>query len=155
MTAALAPLMDALKAAAEQAGAAETAFRRETAQRIAALERERTFAFRRLNLMRTVIAAVAAAETEENAVARGSSTLCEEIGWDGVSEARTAVLDQFAAVTKAIFADLHPSDGESSPDDGSALTTLAAFEAWYVATHPVPFWALLDQYVPQTSIVDF
>jgi hypothetical protein len=155
MTVALAPLMDALKAAADRAGAAETAFRRETAQRIATLERERIFAFRRLNVMRTVIAAVAAVETEEDAIARGSATLCGEVGWDGISDARTAVLEQFAAVTKAIFADLHPISGELSPDEGSALTALAAFEAWYVTTHPVPFWALFDQYVPQTSIVDF
>jgi len=157
-TTALTPLVDTLKATAEKAGEAETAYRRETAQRIAALERERSFAFRRLNLMRAVIAAVAAVETEEDAIARASTTLCEEIGWDGISEARTAVLDQFGTVTKAVFADLHP-DPESDPpapgDGSAALTALATFEAWYVATHPGPFWALFDQYVPQRSLVDF
>lgn len=156
MTAALAPLLDSLKAAADQASAAENALRREVAQRIAVLERERTFAHRRLNFMRAVIAAISTAETEEEAIARASATLWEEIGWDGISESRTAVLDQFTAVTKAIFADLHPTaDGSSPEDDASALPALATFEAWYVATHPVPFWALFDQYVPQTSIVDF
>lgn len=156
MTAALAPLLATLKATADQASATENAFRRETAQRIAVLERERTFAHRRLNFLRAVITAIAAVETEEEAIARASSTLCAEIGWDGISEARTAVLDQFTAVTKAIFADLHAKeDDSSSAADASALPALAAFEAWYVATHPLPFWALFDQYVPQTSIVDF
>ena len=155
MTVILGPLLDTLKAAAERAGEAEAACRRETVQRIAALERDRTFAFRRLNLMRAVVASVSASETEDDAIAQGAAALCAEIGWDGVSEARTAVLDQFAAVTKAVFAELD-RDADPSPGDGTAaLAALAAFEAWYGATHSGPFWALFDQYVPQTSVVDF
>jgi hypothetical protein len=151
----LTPLLDTLKAAAEQAGQTEAAYRRETVQRIAALERERTFAFRRLNLMRAVVASVASVETEEEAVAQAATALCAEVGWDGGSEARTVVLDQFAVVTKAIFADLD-CDADLSPGDAAAvLAALASFEAWYGATHTGPFWALFDQYVPQTSVVDF
>ncbi len=59
MTAAMTAFLDALKAAADEAEVAEKQFRREAAQRIAGLERERSFAFRRLNLMRAVAAAVA------------------------------------------------------------------------------------------------
>jgi hypothetical protein len=154
MTAVLAPLLDTLKAVAERAGETEKAYRRETAQRIAALERERTFAFRRLNFMRAVIAAVAGAETEEEATTRAAAALCDQIGWDGLSEARTAVLDQFAAVTKAISADLD-QEAEQARGDGAVLAALGTFEAWYGATHTGPFWALFDQYVPQTSVVDF
>ncbi len=155
MTAVLAPLIDTLKAAADRAGETEAAYRRETVQRIAALERERTFAFRRLNLMRAVIAAVSGAETEEEAAARAAAALCYEVGWDGVSEARTTVLEEFAAVAKAVFADLD-RQADASPGDGAvALAALGAFETWYGATHTGPFWALFDQYVPQTSVVDF
>ncbi len=59
----MSPFLDAL------AHAAEAAFRRDAAERIKALERERAFAFRRLNLMRAVADALATAETEEAAVA--------------------------------------------------------------------------------------
>lgn len=162
MTTIVTSLLDTLTAAAARAGETEAAYRRETVQRIAALERERSFAFRRLNLMRAVIAAVAGAETEEEATARGATALCAEIGWDGISEARTAVLEQFAAVTKAVVAELErepdasAGEGAASPYDGpSALTALADFEKWYGETHTGPFWGLFGQYVPQTSVVDF
>ena len=53
------PLIDDLCKAADHAAAAEMQYRREAALRIAALENERAFAFRRLNLMRAVGDAVA------------------------------------------------------------------------------------------------
>jgi hypothetical protein len=43
--------LDAFKTAADDAEVAEATFRREIAGRIKALERERAFAFRRLNFM--------------------------------------------------------------------------------------------------------
>lgn len=155
MTAVFSPLLDTLKAAAAGAGETEAAYRREASQRIASLERERVFAFRRLNLIRAVIAAVSSVETEEEAIARAAAALSGEVGWDGISEARTAVLDQFAAVAKAIFAELDGKADPSSAESGPTLAALAAFETWYGATHAGPFWALFDQYVPQTSVVDF
>ena len=59
MTAGAGSFLDGLAAAAEQAKAAEARFRYEAAQRIAALERERATAYRRLNLMRAIADAVA------------------------------------------------------------------------------------------------
>jgi hypothetical protein len=162
MTAVLASLLDTLKADAARAGDTEAAYRSETVQRIAVLERERSFAFRRLNLMRAVIAALAGVETEEEAVARAATALCETVGWDAISEARTAVIEQFTPVAKAVFAEIKgepdPSASEeraASYDGPTALAALAAFEAWYRETHTGPFWALFDQYRPQTSVVDF
>jgi hypothetical protein len=29
------------------------------------------------------------------------------------------------------------------------------FETWYAATHPAAFWALFEQYIPETPRVDF
>ena len=46
--------IEGLQQAADKAQSAEAAYRREAAARIAILERERAFAFRRMNLMRSV-----------------------------------------------------------------------------------------------------
>jgi hypothetical protein len=32
---------------------------------------------------------------------------------------------------------------------------LAGFEAWYAATRPVPLWALFENVMPETPVVDF
>lgn len=144
-------LLDALRAAAEHAAEAENAFRRDSAQRITVLERERAFAFRKLNLMRAVMKAVGAAAKPDEAVAAGVAALRDELGWVGASAARTEVLERFAAVVAAL---VPADDGVAAdrPDPGAAL---ADFEAWYVETHPLPFWALFDQYVSETPVVDF
>jgi hypothetical protein len=146
-------LLDALKAAANQAAASETAFRRDIALRIKALERERAFAFRRLNLMRAVAAAVTGPEKDDDAVAAGVAALRDEIGWVGASEARTEVLDRFAEVARALRAVVAPTEADAEPPD--PLAALDAFEAWYADTHTGPFWALFDQYVPENPVVDF
>src|SRR5262249_40883041 len=98
-----AAFLDDLQAAARTAQAAETPFRREVATRIAALEQARAFAFRRVNLMKTIAEVVAAAESQDMAVAHALATLRSRLGWDADSEARAAVLTRFASVTQAVF----------------------------------------------------
>jgi hypothetical protein len=155
------PLLDSLKAVADRAAMAETAFRRDSAQRIKALERERAFAFRKLNLMRAVAAAVAAPEKDDEAIAVGVAALKDELGWVGTSEARAAVLDRFTEVARAVRAAVVPQDPERDPevDAGSPppdpLAALESFETWYAGTHPVSFWALFEQYVRENPLVDF
>jgi hypothetical protein len=144
--------LDALQAAAEQAKAAETRYREEAAQRIAALDRERAFAFRRLNLMRALADAVADAENEDVAAARAGVELSVRLGWSADSEARTEVLARFAAVGRAVFRGVAPPDGAEAAAVGQAL---AEFEAWYAASRGSPFLALFDQYVVETPLVDF
>jgi hypothetical protein len=149
----MSPMLDALKGAADRAADAENTFRRDSAQRIKTLERDRAFAFRRLNVMRAVIAAVTTPEKDEDAVAAGIAALRDELGWVGTSEARTIVLDRFAEVARTVREAVAPAgSGVEAPD---ALAALAAFEAWYADTHPGPFWALFDQYVPENPVVDF
>ena len=92
MTGAGATFLDALKAAADKTEAAEASFRKETARQLAALEQARTYAFRRLNLMRAVASAVAPAEDEGAAVAGALATLREKVGWASDGEARAEVL---------------------------------------------------------------
>lgn len=142
-----------LKAAADRAAATEADFRRETAQRIAVLERERSFAFRRFNFMRKVVSDITKAKDEEEALGRAAATLRDELGWSGDSEARNAVLDRFASVTRAVLRSL----GEHAAEDTATGVdeALAAFERWYGQTHATAFWALFDQYMTQTPLVDF
>jgi len=147
-----APFLEVLEAAANNAAATETAYRREAAARIKSLERERSFAFRRLSLMRPVAEAVARAESEELAVAGSLAILRAKLGWSSDSEARSAILAQFAPVAQGMFAGQPPA-AETSMADVSAL--LAAFETWYETNHRVSFWDLFDQPMPETPLVDF
>lgn len=145
--------LDALKQAADDAERAETGFRREIADRTRALEQERVFAFRRLNLMRAVCEAVASAESEDAAIAGGLSAVRARLGWSSESEARSEVLSRFTDVARAVFAGATPPEAGRPAAD--VLTMLADFESWYAATHERPFWALFEHYLPETPVVDF
>jgi len=149
-----ASFLDTLKAAADGATAAEDAFRRSIAERIKALERERAFAFRRLNLMRSIAEVVAGAESEEIAVAAATAILRTKLGWGSDSDARTVVLSRFAPVAQAMFATLSPPPDEEAPEP-DVPGALGEFETWYGETHPGPFWALFEHYMPETPVVDF
>ena len=146
----LASFVETLDAAAQGAAVTETAYRREAAERIKHLERERSFAFRRVNLIRPVAEAVVRATNEEMAVAGSQAILRAKLGWSGDSDARSAVLTEFAKVAQALFVTLHP--GDEQPD---VLAVLKDFEAWYAAAHRKPFWDLFDQPMPETPLVDF
>ena len=148
----VAPFRETLEATANKAATAETAYRREAAERIKSLERERTFAFRRLSLMRPIADAVARAESEELAVASSLAILRAKLGWSSDSEARSAVLTQFAPVVQGMFARLQP-EPETPTADVSVLLT--AFETWYETNHRTSFWDLFDQPMPETPLVDF
>lgn len=145
--------LDELKLAADRATAAEDEFRRSIVERTKLLDRERAFAFRRFNLMRAVVDAVAAADSEEIAVASAMAVLRAKLGWASDSEARVAVFSRFAPVAQAAFAALSlPAAATPQSDVGNALS---AFEIWYQETHPGPFWMLFETYLPETPRVDF
>ena len=147
MIAAAIPLLDRLKAEAEQADKAEDAYRREAAQRIKALEQERSFAYRRLNLLRAVAGAVAEATEEKEAVASAEHVLRDKLGWASDSAPRLAVLRRFDPVAAAMHA---PGGGAADPS-----TALSGFEAWYQEAHGSPFWILFEHYMRETPLVDF
>lgn len=146
--------LDALKLAAERAEQAESDFRREIAERTKALERERAFSHRRLNFMRAIAEAVAAAEAEEIAVAAATGVMRAKLGWSSDSDARSEVLSRFTPVAQQVFASLAPA-GENDAPPPDAVAALAEFEAWYRDTHPNPFWVLFENYMPETPVVDF
>jgi hypothetical protein len=146
--------LDVLKLAADNSSVAENEFRSQLAARIKELEKQRAFAFRRLNLMKEVSGVIASAESEEIAVAVATAVLRAKLGWASDSEARMAVVSNFAPVAQAMFASLAPAESEDEPRP-DALKTLAEFEAWYAETHPNPFWVLFENYMPETPVVDF
>lgn len=149
--------LDDLKRAADRATAAEEEFQRELAKRTKALETERAFAFRRLNLMRAVADVVATAEGEEIAVAASTAVLRAKLGWGEDSEARDLVVTRFTPVAQAMYASLSPEiEGQDrqapTPD---VMAALVDFERWYAETHPHPFWVLFENYMTETPRVDF
>jgi hypothetical protein len=148
-----ASFLDTLKAATDGAAATENAFRREAAERIKTLERERVFAFRRFNLMCSIVERVTAAEDSKLAVAGSVAMLRAKLGWAGDSEAHSAVLSRFALVAEAVFATLAPPDEEAPKVD--VIKSLAEFEGWYAESHATSFWVLFDHYVTETPVVDF
>jgi hypothetical protein len=147
----MAPFLLELKTAAEAAKAAEGSFRREAAKQIAALEQERAFAFRRLNLMQAVAEAMASAESEEVAVASAFATLRMRLGWNSDSEARSEVITHFGPVALAVFRAPAGND-EAAGDVHEALTS---FEHWCAETRGSPFWTLFEHQMPDTPLVDF
>jgi hypothetical protein len=148
--------LDDLKLSADKATAAEEEFRREFAKRAKALETERAFAFRRLNLMRAIADVVATAEGEEIAVAASTAVLRMKLGWSEDSEARDLVVSRFAPVAVAMYASLSPEiEGAENQPAPDVMAALADFERWYAGSHEVPFWVLFENYLPETPRVDF
>ena len=155
--------LERLQQEADKAQSAETAYRREAATRIAVLERERAFAFRRMNLMRSVAEAAkpqmeddsdpAERSGEEIAVARTLALLRVRLGWSSDSETRDATLAHFAPVVIALY---RASGDAEMPDETSGIDdALGRFEAWYEEAHGVSFWMLFDNPMQDTPRVDF
>lgn len=138
-----------LRTSAEAAKAAETSFRLEAARRIAALEQDRAFAFRRLNLMRVIADAIDPAESEDIAVASAFAALRASLGWSADSEARSEVISHFGPVAVAMLR------GSSGIQSARIHAALADFEHWYSETRGSSFWALFEQQIPDTPVVDF
>jgi hypothetical protein len=141
-----------LKMAAEAAKNAEGSFRREAALRIAALEEERAFAFRRYNLLQAVAQSMASAESEEIAVANAFATLRTRLGWTTDNEPQAEVMEKFSPVARAVFQALAAHEDEFV---GLAHKALADFESWYAASRGSSFWQLFEQQIPDTPRVDF
>jgi hypothetical protein len=155
MTAAVVPaqaLLATFEAAAAAADETETAVRRRAYAEIAAAERARAFAFRRLNLMRTLARAIGGADKEE-AVGRGLAAVRAELGWHDDSETRTETLGRLAPVVVATFASLaRVEDGDAPATDVAGA--LADFEAWYEHTYGQSFWVLFEQQIEELPLVE-
>jgi hypothetical protein len=144
-------LLAPFEAAAAAANRAEDALRKRMEIEVAAAERERAFAHRRLNLMRTLAHAVAQADSEEAAVGRGLAAVRAELGWESETETRAETLRRLAAVVGATFGNLAPTRGEEEPD---VSRRLADFETWYADAYGRPFWVLFEQEIAEMPLVE-
>lgn len=149
-----------LEQAAHAASTAEEVYRREIAQRVRALEQERAFAFRRLNLMRTVTGAVAGHEEEAEAVQAGSVAFMRELDWTGATEAQRQALERFRPVVLAAWTLSRATEGEG---DVAANTTanmaalqreLTAFEQWFAESRDGPFLSVMEREVVELPLVE-
>jgi hypothetical protein len=138
--------LDRLTATATAASAAEQEHARRAAARAAELRTERAFAWRRLNLMRSIAAAVRDAE-EAEAVAAGRAALLAAVGWTGLAEPERAIADRFTPVVAAVRA-------AARDEPADPATALADFEAWYAAERGAPFLALMEREIVELPLVE-
>jgi len=144
-------LLAKFEATAAAAKEAEAALHEQMAQDIARAERERAFAYRKLNLLRAVIDAVALAKDEESAATAGISTLRAELGWEKGNE--TCDLTRFSPVVRAIFLSVTTPAAEGDPAT-NVTRSFADFEVWYMETFKRPFWALFDREIEEMPVVE-
>jgi hypothetical protein len=153
MTAPAQALLATFEAVASAAGKAEAAVRKRAEAEIAAAERERAFAYRRLNLLRTLVRAIVSAESEQAAVGRGLAAVRAELGWEVDSDTRTETLSRLAPVVRTAFANLMPAEDAEAPC-AEVAGTLADFEAWYERAYGRPFWGLFEQEIAEMPLVE-
>ncbi|MCC6947608.1 MAG: hypothetical protein IT539_07550 [Bradyrhizobiaceae bacterium] len=148
----LAEYLDRLETTARAASAAEEVFRREAVKRFRELEEERAFAFRRLNLMRSIVAAVGGAKDEAEAVANGSAAFLRELDWSGASESQKQVVERFLPVIVASWeATAQEAD---TPKIEKVDHELSAFEQWFAEARKVQFLSLLGREVVELPLVE-
>jgi len=147
-----AKLLAAFERAAGTASEAEATMRKQMEAEILRLERERAFAYRRLNFMRALSTAILPAESEEAAVANGRAAVRAELGWENDSETRTETMSQLVAVIQTTFACLTAPAGDRAAND--IVQVLSDFEAWYRARFEQPFWMLFDRHVEELPLVE-
>ncbi len=155
MTDSEAPALDLIAGfehAAEAAGEAEDAYRKEAAARIAALALERATAFRRLNLVRGAVRAISEADEPEKAVARARFVIAQTLGWEEIGPRQELVLDRLTPFLEALRTELST---EAASTTESAAEALRGFEDWYRAEIGSDFYALFERYMPDTPRVDF
>jgi hypothetical protein len=140
--------LETLTAEARAASTAEIEHQKEAARRAAELKEARAFAWRRLNLVRAVAAAVRDAGDEAAAAAAGRTAMLRAVGWNGATQAQRDVADRFAPVVLAVWAATRPV-----PASADVPAALAAFEAWY-GERGTPFLALMEREIPELPLVE-
>jgi hypothetical protein len=145
---AFATYVDGLAATARAASAAELQHQKQAAARAAELRAAREFAWRRLNLMRGVAAAVGGAEDEAAATAAGRAAMLRLVGWNGATQAQRDVADRFAPVVAAVWAATRENP------EADAAAALADFEAWFAAERSAPFLGLMEREIAELPLVE-
>jgi type I site-specific restriction endonuclease len=145
--------LDGLEQAAHTASAAEENFRREVAERLRAVEQERAFGFRRLNLMRSVTAAIAAGKDEDEALAKGREVFLHELQITTTSEANQETLHQFEPVLRACW-DGCQSQGDDASAAAAIVTALKEFETWFGSVRNGSVLTLMEREIVELPLVE-
>lgn len=137
---------------AKAANVAEDEFRNNVTKRIRELEEARAFAFRRLNLVKSVGGAVAQAENEDEVKKNASVIFLAEVGWTGGSQSQRDVVEKFMPVALAIWSASKP---DAKPEDGAKIKEeLSAFEAWFGQNRDAHFLTLMQQEPVELPLVE-
>ena len=151
-------ILAALQQAARAADAAETGFKRDIDKRIAELERERAFAYRRLSLMGALGAPIAPAERAAAIEAR-LTALFRHIEWiveslDDLDATGQEVRKALMPVAAAIEDLGRPAEAGQAPA-ASPLDAFATFESWYRTRFGLDFLGIFEQRASFRPVVDF
>jgi hypothetical protein len=148
----LTALLDNLDHIAHTASINEENYRKEAAARFRELEQDRAFGFRRLNLMRTVTAAIVGSETEEDAVEKGSAAFLLELGWAGTSETQQEALEHFCPIIRACWQATQSETPEAESD--AIIEKLRVFEAWFGEARNGPFLSVMEREIVELPLVE-
>jgi hypothetical protein len=143
---------DDLDRQARAANAAEDEFRNNISKRMRELEEERAFAFRRLNLVKAIGAAVLGAKDEDEAKEQGASAFLTEVSWTGGSQSQRDVVARFEPVALALWAASKPE--ATAQDTANVSKELAAFEEWFGQNREAAFLTLMQQELPELPLVE-
>ncbi len=149
---ALAAYLDGLVRTAREASVVEDMFRSERVSRVLALEHVLALAFRRLNLMRAIAAAVTGAKDEAEAAEKGSAAFLRELDWTGATEVQRQCAERFKPVALAVWAAAQAEDEKADTD--SVAKELASFEQWFAESRNVPFLSALEREVVELPLVE-
>jgi hypothetical protein len=157
----LAAFLDGFERSAHAASVTEENYQREAAARLKQLAEERAFGFRRLNLMRTVVAAIRECESEDDAVVKGSAAFLHEVGWSAENESQQEALEKFQPVIRACW-QMKQADAESEPDGGAKPAAnpddigqqLSEFENWFGKARNGPFLSVLEREIMELPLVE-
>ena len=145
-------LLGTFEKAARAAAEAEAELRKKMEADILRLERQRAFAYRRLNFMRTLAQNIQPAESDEAAIAIGCGVVRAELSWKTESESRAETLSRLAPVIRATFLCLASQLAE--PRTEEVVKSLGEFETWYATRFEQPFWMLFEQQIEELPIVE-
>ncbi len=145
-----------LERQAQAAARNEADFRLQMRDRLAQLEAARIAAYRRLNLLKGMAAAVAGAAEEGGALEAGVDHVCTRTDWSAANAAYAEVRARLMPVAVAMWACDHPPADAPAPALQAPILAFTSFEAWYRARFDVDFLSLLASDAPTfQSVVDF
>lgn len=141
-----------LEARAQQANRDEARHLEEAARRAAELRRARAFAWRRLNILRSVANAVRGEGEEEVALLAGRAAMLRDTGLNLATQPRRDLAERFAPVVRALW--LATREDAAAGAAEAALAAFADFEAWHETDRGAPFLGLMERDIPDLPLVE-